>query len=141
MRANIITAVFCSILVTSCTLGQHTETKDLGEGAVLSLTMQPYPPRVGDSTEMYVTLRYQRTAGTGCRVQYRTYLKKDGAEDKAWVDIPEQSRSGIYKTRTAIFGDEGEWRFEFNLDCGERFERRGVMFDFPVSVQTSANSQ
>ncbi|MEK6749202.1 MAG: hypothetical protein AABY83_08350 [Pseudomonadota bacterium] len=122
-------------VLSACSMQQRTDTRDLGEGAVLSLTLQPFPLLVGQSADIYATLRYQRAAGTGCRVQYRQFAVDAGATDTVWRDIPEQSRSGIYKIRGLDFNREGRWRFEFNLECGEQLVRRGVVFDYAVAPE------
>ncbi|MDH4273526.1 MAG: hypothetical protein OEW08_00660 [Gammaproteobacteria bacterium] len=121
--------------VGACHMQQRTDTRDLGEGAALSLTLQPFPLVMGKKAELYATLRKQRSAGTGCQVQYRQFPLESGAADVAWLDVPEQSRSGIYKTHSLEFVSTGVWRIEFNLTCGEEWKKNGVGFEYTVTKQ------
>lgn len=116
-----------------CT-GQHTETREFGDVAA-SVTVQPYPMRVGKDTEVYVTLRRHREGVSGCKVRERHYdTRLVIAAGAGFRDMPEQGRSGIYRVRVGGLDTPGQLRLELQLECGDVLRPQRLMFQYEVAT-------
>lgn len=105
------------VQLSACDTGQYTQSKQF-DRVHMSVTTKPDPLEVGMDAEVYVTMRLDRSAVNGCRMKFRQYMPgMEMSEDDLFRDLPEQSRSGIYKAKTGEFSMGGDWELEFIFDC------------------------
>lgn len=121
----------CVIALIGCDIGQFTQTKTTTE-FVISLTNQPHPIIAGQSAKIYLTLRQNRGAASGCRTRMAIapVHATQASADANWRDVPEQGRSGVYTLKDKLFPEPGDWRIDLIINC-TGIDRK---VDFTVTV-------
>ncbi len=124
--------VTLGLALAGCELGIHTETRPLGEAA-LSLTLQPWPLRVGVPQSVYLTLRARKAPGSGCRLRWRQYPRGTLVEGEAgFVPVPESRPAGVYRLDLEPFSEPGPWVMEVAVACAPLIPPRRLRFEYPV---------
>lgn len=86
----------------------------------MSVTLDPFPSAAGTELDVYATLRQDRQGVSRCRVRFSSRpitAEPSSPEDLAWVDAPEQGRSGVYRIRAVMFKTNGDWEIHTGVRC------------------------
>lgn len=123
-----------TIVLVGCQFTQYTQTQQTPE-FVVSVTLDPFPSGAGTELDVYATLRQDRQGVSRCRVRFSSRpvgAEPSTPENVAWVDAPEQGRSGVYRTRAVMFKTNGDWEIHTGMRCLGR--ERFVVFNYTVGT-------
>ena len=123
-----------------CDLVQYTQTKTTPE-FIVSVTVSRHPLVAHEKTDMYVVLRQERNAVTGCRVRFAGHvdqrevgLQPVAANEPDWQEFPEQGQLGIYRGPVTATVAAGTWLTDIAVKC----LGREITVPFPFDVIDAA---
>lgn len=120
-----------------CDLVQYTQTKTTPE-FIASVTVSRHPLVADEKAEIYVILRQERSAVTGCRVRFASHAESAqaagaqrtaAATEPEWQEVLEQGQSGVYRGSVTATSAAGAWLTDIAVKCLGREQTMPFSFE------------
>lgn len=109
--------------LAGCDLVQYTQTKTT-PSFIVSVTVSRHPLVAHEKADMYVVLRQERNAVSGCRVRFASHTEQGeggpqrvAASEPEWQEFPEEGQLGIYRGPVTAKVAAGTWLTDIAVKC------------------------